>query len=87
MMDEIDDDMLYDGYKDVKYDDSKFEAAYDYFEKLLGKKECDWKDDGTNFKTSCGHDVSSEINYMSQDDIRFCCFCGKKINLCGENDG
>jgi hypothetical protein len=42
------------------------------------EETCEWTS-GMNWSTSCGHSMSDEINYLTEDIIIFCCFCGEKI--------
>lgn len=42
-------------------------------------KTCDWTDDEGYWITTCGHEFVINAGSPKDNDMRFCCFCGKEI--------
>jgi len=44
--------------------------------------ECEWEEDGEEsltFETDCGKTFVLNEGVPSEHDMKYCCFCGKKI--------
>lgn len=44
---------------------------------LRGREECTWSaDDDGNFNTTCGHTFTLEYDGPTENQMKFCCYCG-----------
>lgn len=49
-----------------------------------GKEECVWTqedEDSEYFETDCGHDFCLIDGLPEDNDMKFCCYCGKHLKF------
>lgn len=53
---------------------------------------CQWIEDGDSqsWETKCGHNFDINVGTPSENDMRYCCFCGRPLvevpNCDGDHD-